>query len=314
MKPVARMSVKNARAIVNPAAGGHSIYREWPSLSKRLIDQGLLFDHVYTEGVGHATELAREAANSDYDYIIAVGGDGTVNEIVNGILNSTGSHNKILGIVSAGTTCSFARSIGIPLDPINSCKLLTSKNRLSIDVGVVEYKRGNEHLSRFFVNEADVGFGATVVEASKLMHTYFGRKINYLPHILGGIGSLFNYKNKRIAVRVDEEAEEICVCTMLVIANGTYFGGGMRVAPYAKPDDGLLDMIFFGDMGKSELMKIWSMTYNGRHINNEKVRLRQIRNLSIQSNERVLVEADGELLGEGPASFSVLPSALRIVM
>ena len=314
MKPVARMSIKNARAIVNPAAGGHSIYREWPSMSKHLIDQGLLFDYVYTEGTGHATELAREATNSDCDYIIAVGGDGTVNEIVNGILNSTGSHNKTLGIVSAGTTCSFARSIGIPLDPVNSCELLTSQNTISIDVGLVDYKCGNEQLRRFFVNEADVGFGATVVEASKLMHSYFGRKINYLPHILGGIGSLFNYKNKRIAIRVDEEAEETCVCTMLVIANGTYFGGGMRVAPYAKPDDGLLDMILFGDMGKSEMMKIWSMTYNGRHISNEKVRLRQIRNLSIQSNERVLVEADGELIGEGPASFSVLPSALRIVM
>ena len=314
VKPMARKPAKNAKAIVNPAAGGHSIYREWPSLSKHLLEQGLLFDYVYTEGTGHATELAREAANSEYDYIIAVGGDGTVNEIVNGILSSTGPHNNVLGIVSAGTTCSFARSIGIPLDPINSCKLLTSKNTISIDVGLVEYKCGNERLRRFFVNEADVGFGATVVEASNLMHNYFGRKINYLPHILGGIGALFSYKNKRIAISVDEKAEEICVCTMLVIANGTYFGGGMRVAPYAKPDDGLLDMILFGDMGKSEMMKVWSMTYNGRHISNKKVRLRQIKNLSIQSNERVLVEADGELIGEGPASFSVLPSALRIVI
>jgi YegS/Rv2252/BmrU family lipid kinase len=314
VKPTARKSAKNAKAIVNPAAGGHSIYREWPSLSKHLLAQGLSFDYAYTEGAGHATELAREAANSGYDFIIAVGGDGTVNEIVNGVLSSTSPYDKTIGIVSAGTTCSFARSLGIPLDPVNSGKLLTSQNTISIDVGLVEYRRGNEQLRRFFVNEADVGFGATVVEASKLMHNYFGRKINYLPHILGGIGSLFSYKNKRIAISVDAETEEICVCTMLVIANGTYFGGGMRVAPYAKPDDGLLDMILFGDMGKSEMMKIWSMTYNGRHITNEKVRLRQIRNLSIQSNEKVLVEADGELIGEGPTSFSVLPSALRIAM
>ena len=307
------MSIQYARAIVNPAAGGHSIYREWPLISKHLTDKGLKFDHVYTEGVGHAIELAKAAANTDYRYIIAVGGDGTINEVVNGILSSNGSRNTILGIVSAGTTCSFARSIGIPLDTINSCKLLTSKNTIPIGVGLVEYKCGNEQLHRFFVNEADVGFGATVVEASKLMHNYFGRKINYLPHILGGIGALLSYKNKRIAINVDEKAEEICVCTMLVIANGTYFGGGMRVAPYAKPDDGLLDMILFGDMGKSEMMKVWSMTYNGRHISNKKVRLRQIKNLSIKSNEKVLVEADGELIGEGPASFSVLPSALHIV-
>ena len=216
--------------------------------------------------------------------------------------------------MSAGTTCSFARSVGIPLEPIGSCRLLTSQNRLSIDVGIVEYKSEGQHLQRFFVNEAGVGFGATVVEASKHMPNYFGRKINYLPHVLGGVGSLFSYRNKRIALRVEDEAEDTCVCAMVVIANGTYFGGGMCLAPDAKPNDGLLDMIIFGDMRKSEMMKIWPMTYNGRHISHQKVRLRKIRNVALQCDEKVLVEADGELLGEGPVSFSVLPSALSIVV
>jgi YegS/Rv2252/BmrU family lipid kinase len=314
LKLVAGMSVQYARAIVNPAAGGHAIYREWPRLSKRLVNDGLLFDYVYTEGVGHAMELAKAAVDTGYHYIIAVGGDGTINEVVNGIFNSTGSHNTILGIVSAGTTCSFARSVGIPLEPIGSCRLLTGQNRLSIDVGIVEYKSKGQHLRRFFVNEADVGFGATVVEASKRLPNYFGRKINYLPHVLGGVGSLFRYRNKRIALRVEDEAEDTCVCAMVVIANGTYFGGGMCLAPDAKPNDGLLDMIIFGDMRKSEMMKIWTMTYNGRHISHQKVRLRKIRNVALQCDEKILVEADGELLGEGPVSFSVLPSALNIVV
>ena len=308
------MSVQYARAIVNPAAGGRSIYREWPRISKRIIDKGLLFDYVYTEGAGHATELARAAANAGYRYLIAVGGDGTVNEVVNGILNSSGSHDTILGIVSAGTTCSFARSVGIPPDPVSSSSLLISQNRLSIDVGIVEYKSEGQHLHRFFINEADVGFGAIVVEASKRLPNYFGRKINYLPHVLGGVGSLFGYKNKRIALRVEEEVEDTCICTMVVIANGSYFGGGMCIAPDAKPDDGLLDMIIFGDMGKSEMMKIWQMTYNGRHVSHRKVRSRKIRSVAIQCDEKILVEADGELLGEGPVSFSVLPSALSIVV
>ena len=86
------------------------------------------------------------------------------------------------------------------------------------------------------------------------------------------------------------------------------------MAPDAMPNDGLLDMVIFGDMGKSEMVKIWSMTYNGRHVNHNKVRLRKIRNVAIQCAEKVLVEADGELLGEGPVSFSVLPSALSIVV
>ena len=170
------------------------------------------------------------------------------------------------------------------------------------------------NLKRFFVNEADIGFGATVVEASKHIPNYFGRKINYLPHILGAFGSLFSYKNKRIALRVEDEAEEICVCAMVVIANGAYFGGGMCIAPGARPNDGLLDMIIFGDMGKSEIMKTWLMTYNGRHVSHQKVRLRKITGVSIQFDEKVLVEVDGELLGEGPVSFSILPSALSIVV
>lgn len=308
------MSKQYARAIVNPAAGGHSIYREWPSMSKLLIENGLVFDYIYTEGVGHAVELAMAAANTDYRYIIAVGGDGTVNEVVNGILNSTGSHNTVLGIVSAGTTCSFARSVGLPLDPKSCCKLLTGQNRLTIDVGVVEYQSAGQHLHRFFINEADLGFGATVVEASKHIPNYFGRKISYLPHVLGGVGALIKYKNKCITLSVDDEAADTCICTMVVIANGTYFGGGMLVAPYAKPNDGLLDMIIFGDMEKTEMLKVWPMTYSGRHIGHQKVSLRKIKKVAIQCDEEVLVEADGELLGEGPVSFSVMPSALKIVV
>ncbi|MFC1984835.1 diacylglycerol/lipid kinase family protein [Chloroflexota bacterium] len=303
-----------ARAIVNQAAGGFSIYREWPSMSKSLTKDGMEFDHVYTEGVGHAIALAREAVNAGYRYIIAVGGDGTVNEVVNGILTSTGLHDTILGIVSAGTTCSFARSVGIPSNPIDSCRLLSSHNRLSIDVGIVEYTSNGQNLRRFFVNEADVGFGATVVEASKQVTNYFGRKINYLPHVIGGLSSLISYKNKHVTLRVEDQTEDICDCAMLVIANGTHFGGGMQIAPGAKPDDGLLDMVLFGDMGKSELFKIWPMTYKGSHVSHHKVRMLKIKNVVIECAEKILVEADGELLGESPVSFSVLPSALRIVV
>jgi len=308
------MSIQYAKVIVNPAAGGHSTYREWPSISKHLIGKGLLFDYVYTEGIGHAIELAREAANIDYRYIIAVGGDGTVNEVANGILNSTGSHNVILGIVTSGTTCSFARSLGIPLDTFTSCSSLIGQNKLSIDVGIVEYVSKGQRLRRFFVNEADVGFGATVVEASKQITNYFGRNINYLPHVVGGFAALISYKNKRVTLRVEDETEDVYNCAMLVIANGAHFGGGMQIAPDARPDDGLLDLVIFGDMGKSELLKIWPMTYKGLHVSHQKVRMLKVRKVDIQCDENILVEADGELLGEGPVSFSIIPSALRILV
>ncbi|MFC1847503.1 diacylglycerol/lipid kinase family protein [Chloroflexota bacterium] len=308
------MSNQYAMAIVNPRAGGHSTYREWPLISKHLTDRGLLFDYVYTEDTGHAIELAREATNTDYRCIIAVGGDGTVNEVVNGILSSAGTHNTTLGIVSAGTTCSFARSLGIPLDRIGSCDLLTSPNRLTIDVGMVEYTKEDQRLRRFFVNEADVGFGAVVVEASKRFTNYFGRKINYLPHVVGGFASLVSYKNKRITLRVEDKTESVYNCAMLVIANGAHFGGEMQIAPDAKPDDGLLDLVIFGDMDKSELLRIWPMTYKGRHVSHHKVRTLKMKKVDIQCDENILVEADGELLGEGPVSFSVVPLAIDVIV
>ena len=313
-KQIEKMPIQYARAIVNPAAGGHSTFREWPLISKHFKDNDLLVDDVYTEGTGHAIELALEAANSDYRYIIAVGGDGTVNEVVNGILNSDASHRTTLGIVSAGTTCSFARSLGIPLDPVSSCKLLTSQNRLLIDVGIVEYTSDGQKLRRFFINEADVGFGATVVEAAMQSPSRFGRKFNYVPRVIGGFASLASYKNKRITVCVEDENENDYECAMLVIANGAYFGGGMQIAPDARPNDGLLDMVIFGNMSKSELLKTWPLTYKGHHIRHDKVRLQKIRNVTIISAEKVLVEADGELLGESPVSFSVVPSALNVIV
>ena len=308
------MSNHDGIAIINPKAGGYSTYREWPSINKYLTDKGILFDYVYTEGVGHATDLAREATNTNYRYIIAVGGDGTVNEVVNGILCSTNPNNTILGIVSTGTTCSFTRSLSIPRDYVKSCILLANQSSLSIDVGIVEYTSKGQRLRRFFVNEADIGFGATVVEASKKFTNYFGRSINYLPHIVGGLSSLVSYKSKHITVHVEDKIENIYDCAMLVVANGTHFGGGMQIAPEAKPNDGLMDVVIFGDMSKSELLKVWPMTYKGRHVSHEKVRMLKVKKIDIQCDDTILVEADGELLGEGPVSFSVVPSALKIVV
>jgi len=307
------MSIQHARVIVNPVAGGHSTRREWPRIRKHLIDKGLSFDSVYTEGVGHAIELAKAAANTDYRYIIAVGGDGTVNEVVNGILSSTGSHNTILGIVSAGSTCSFARSIGIPLDPIISCSLLTRQNRLSIDVGIVEYESEGQHLHRFFVNEAGVGFSAAVVYAWKRLPNRLGSNITHTLRTIEGLKSLFTYRNKKMKLRVGNNIQTIYGCTV-VVANGQYFADGMQVAPHAILDDGLLDIVIVGDVGKFELLKIWPTLYSGSHIIHHKIREEKIKTATIESDEQLLVEADGELLGEGPVSFSVLPSALSIVI
>jgi YegS/Rv2252/BmrU family lipid kinase len=307
------MSVPHAKVIVNPAAGGHSIRREWPRISRQLRDIGLSFDDEHTVGKGHAIELARAATDSGYRYLIAVGGDGTINEVANGILRSTTPGNAILGIISAGTARSFARSAGIPLDYTSACSLLTGQKRLQIDVGVVEYESRGKSLQRFFVNEADVGFGAAVIEASKHLPRQFGRTINYALHSIPYITSLLSHRNKRVTLHIGNKVKTVSVCAM-VVANGGYFGGGMHIAPDAKLDDGLLDVLIAGEIGKLELLKICTKLWGGNHITHPKISVEKVTSAKLQSPERVFIEVDGEILGEGPASFRVMPSALTIVV
>lgn len=304
------MSMPHAKVIVNPVAGGYSTRRKWPHISKLLRHIGLSFDYEFTESVGHAIELARAAVNNGYRYLVAIGGDGTVNEVANGILSSTGSGGTALGIVSTGTACSFVRSAGIPRDYTRACSLLTSPGRLLIDVGVVEYKSGGQSLQRFFVNVAGIGFDAAIVEAVKHLPKYFSGTI---PYIVELPRTLFNYQSKSVVLHLGNKVEATYILSV-VVANGGYFAGGMRMAPQAKLNDGLLDVVIIGDIGKFELLRTLPMVYKGTHITHPKVRVERATHIAIESSEQVLVHADGELLGEGPASFWLMPAVLSIVV
>lgn len=304
------MTIPYAKVIVNPAAGAHSTHRKWPRISKLLRHVGLSFDYEYTNGVGHAIELAKAATSDGYRYLVAVGGDGTVNEVANGILRSPNSGDTILGIVSTGTGSDFVRSVGIPRDYASACSFLTSSRRLLIDVGVVEYQSKGQSLQRFFLNTAGVGFDAAVVEATELLPKYFGGTI---PYLAGLVRTLFGYKNKTVVVGVDSKVETKRILS-LIVANGGYCGGGMHVAPEAELGDSLLDVVTIGDVGKFELLKALPMVYKGTHLTHPKVSIEKAAHITIESSERILVQADGELLGEGPASFWLMPAALSIVV
>ncbi len=304
------MSVPHAKVIVNPVAGAYSTRGKWPRISERLKHVGLSFDYEYTEGAGHAIELARVAASDGYRYIVAVGGDGTVNEVANGILHSTRPTEISLGVVSTGTGSDFARSVGIPQDYIRACSSLCSSRRRLIDVGVVEFRRGGQALQRFFVNVGGVGFDATVVEATEKLPKYFGGTI---PYLAGLFRTLFGYRNKAVVLTMGNKVEAKRVLSV-VVANGSYVGGGMCVAPEASLNDNLLDVVVIGDIGKFELLKALPMVFKGTHITHPKVSVTKAAHITIESSERILVQADGELLGEGPASFRLIPAALSIVV
>jgi diacylglycerol kinase (ATP) len=298
------------KVIVNPVAGARSTHRKWPLISRLLERIGLIFDFDYTEGVGHAMELARVAASNGYHRLVAVGGDGTVNEVANGILHSSNASATALGVVSTGTGSDFARSVGLARDYTAACNNLTSTKRLTIDVGVVSYQRDGKTHERFFVNSAGAGFDAAVVKETERLPKFFGGTI---PYIAGMLRALVGYRNKPIRLKSGDEEEDHRVLTVCV-ANGKYMGGGMRIAPDAALDDRLLDVVVIGDFGKLELLREFPKVYKGTHVNLPKVSIRKTPEVVIESAKPMLVYADGELLGECPAAFRVVPEALSLVV
>jgi len=304
------MSIPEARIIVNPVAGASTTYRKWPKIKSLLRHIGLPFEFQYTEGIGHAIELAREATSSGCQFLVAVGGDGTVHEVANGILLSKEINKATIGIISTGTGGDFVRSAGIDRDYIKACSSLKGVRRRLIDVGVVEYSKDGQRKQRFFVNSSGVGFDAAVAEMSNRLPKFLGGTI---PYIMGLLKSLVGYQNKMVTINIDDKIESKRILSV-VVANGCYFGGGMRVAPLADIDDGLLDVIAVGDMGKLELLKAFPTIYKGTHIHHPKVETSKATRIEIESTEKFLVHADGEFLGEGPASFGLIPSALSVAI
>jgi diacylglycerol kinase (ATP) len=299
-----------AKVIVNPAAGANSTRRKWPDIRSLLKAAGIKFDFQFTEARGHGIDLARAAANDGYHFLVAVGGDGTIHEVANGIMDSHQAAGTALGIISTGTGSDLSRSTGLSADYTRACSALSSPRRLTIDVGQVEYQVKGQSKQRFFLNSAGIGFDAEVVAATERLPKYFGGTI---PYLTGLFRSFIGYHNKKVTFDVGAGTEQARVLS-IVVANGRYFGGGMHIAPEAKLDDKLLDIVVIGNFGKIELLRNLSRVYKGTHLNHPKVRLEKSTAIEIRSDERFLLHADGELLGEGPAFFRLLPAALTLMV
>ncbi len=305
------MAKTHAKVIVNPVAGTNkSTYRQWPGIQSLLRQNGLSFDFQYTEGAGHASELARLAASDGYRFLVAVGGDGTIHEVANGLLNSTNAYTTILGIVGTGTGNDLIRSLGIPRDYIGACHNVTGERRSLIDVGLIEYMNNGKPASRFFINSAGVGFDAEVAAGSKKVPRFMG---NTIPFVLSLLKNLPAYRNKDVRLNIDGREESRRVLSV-VVTNGAYFGGGMKIAPQAELNDRKFDVVTLGDVRKAELLQVFPRVYKGTHVTHPKVRMEKAERVTIECDKRILLQADGEIVGEGPVTFQILPAALSVVV
>jgi len=271
---------------------------------------GLHFEHDLTEAPGHAIELAKSAAKKGYQLVVSVGGDGTINEIVNGLHDAGSMADVLLGIISTGTGSDYIRTIGIPRSHREACRCLTSPRRLTVDLGVVEYVNRGQTAKRLFVNFDSLGFDAEVVKATTQRFKALGALPSYL---LGLLTTLVFYQGRRVTLKLDGQAEERKVCVILM-GNGKYGGGGMLATPDADPMDGLLDVLIIDDLSKPDLL--WSLprVYRGTHLTHPKVTMKRAREIEIRPIQPMSLQADGELIGEAPARFQVLPAALNVVI
>ena len=305
-----RANVPRMQIIVNPAAGAGKTAKKWPQIMTLLKSLGLDFEHDVTEAPGHAIELAKSAAKKGYEIVVSVGGDGTLHEIVNGLHEAGATTDVAVGIVNTGTGADYIRTLGLPRRYKEACKCLLSPSRRTVDLGVVEYTKDGQRKKRLFVNFAGIGFDAEVVKATTEKFKALGDMPSYL---MGLFSTLMSYENRDVSITVDGEHGERRICTVL-LNNGRYGGGGMMPAPNADPGDGFFDLVIIDDITKPDLIMSLPRIYRGTHLTHPKVTLMRAREVEITPTLTSAVQADGELLGEAPARFTVLPAALTVII
>ncbi len=300
-----------ARLIVNPAAGAGRTAKYWPQIRTFLGRVGMRFEHDITEAPGHAIELARTAVNKGYKLVVSVGGDGTINEVVNGLYSTGGLRDVVLGIIGTGTGGDYIRSVGVPRDYIQACERLTGHpHKMTVDLGEVEWGADGHRKHRIFTNFGGIGFDAEVVRATTLRFKKLGAMPSYLAGLLT---TLIGYRNRDITLTFDGVQEKRRVCTV-IMSNGKYGGGSMFIAPNADVSDGLFDVVIIGDVSKPDLLHSLPRVYKGTHLTHPKITVKRAREVEIVPATRSAVQADGELLGDAPARFTVLPSALNLLV
>jgi diacylglycerol kinase (ATP) len=294
--------------VCNVNAGGGGVGKCLPEVERLLAERGLEYEVLRTEAPGHATLLAKEAVERGRQLIVGVGGDGTVHEVVNGLIEDDKAINPEvrLGVVAAGTGCDFIKTFGIPSSPSHAVVHLDGHESFPIDIGKITFTEDGKEVVRYFANVAEAGLGARVVERAARLPRFLGPTVYFFAFWL----SLARHKPAEVRVDLMTRTYEGPMNNM-VIANGQFFGGGMKVAPKAAPTDGVLDFQI-EHVGKRDAIAVLPKVYKGQHVPHPKILEAKRVEASIESNPPLLIEADGEVLGFTPARFELLRDAIHL--
>jgi YegS/Rv2252/BmrU family lipid kinase len=251
-------------------------------------------------------ELARGAADGGATLLVAVGGDGTVNEVAQGL---AGRNEVELAVIPRGTGWDFVRTYGIPRRLEDAVAVALGGRPRSIDLGRASYRTwAGAEAESYFANIASAGMSGAIAKRANETSKALGGKVSYLWATLAVFS---RWRNDEVRVAVDGERRSGRMHDV-VVANGRYFGGGMMICPEAEPDDGLFDVLTIGDLTKRDLLLTLPKTYRGRHLPHPKAELFRGAVVEVDSGTPLPLELDGEQPGTTPVRFEIVPQALRL--
>jgi diacylglycerol kinase (ATP) len=303
--------------IINPVSARGTTLRFWTEARRELEKLGIKFSEQQSTKAGDATEITRRALEAGACRIVAVGGDGTLNEVVNGYFDSAGARINpmaAIGLLPSGTGSDFRRSVGIDSSRNGIAAIAGGKTRLIDAVRAVHTVEDGASVTRFFINVATFGLGGDV-------SAFVNRWRGSLPKWVGGrarfvaaaLRALDRYRLVPVEVRLDDSFYKKIASNLVVVANGRYAGGGMMLAPHAQLDDGLLDVILTDGATRFDVIKELPRIGRGGYLKNKKVIETRARDVSITTAEPMAIDIDGEMAGYTPARMIVLPSAVRFI-
>ena len=282
--------------IVNLTAGRGLTERVWPTLARSVAKDDRI---LVTERSGHATDLARAAVTSGASTVVAVGGDGTVAEVARGLLGSS----AVMGHVPTGAGCDLARALGLPRSPAAAMAALDQLRPTVLDVGLA----GDE----VFLTVSGVGFDAVV--AAEDSRTRATGMTGTLPYLLATFKVLRTYRPRLVKLTLDGKELPTQRALLVAVANSQYYAGGMRIAPYARLDDGLLDVVVVGDLSVPDTLLTLPKVFSGAHRTHSKVRFYQAKEVVVDAPTLLAAHLGGEPAGTTPLTFRLMPRALTVL-
>jgi YegS/Rv2252/BmrU family lipid kinase len=299
--------------IVNPRSGRGLDEAAWAKLVAPLNEGLGEFDSAFTSGPRDAIRLAREAAADGRSLVVAFGGDGTVSEVAEGILQAGAGATTQIGLIPRGTGGDFRRSLEAPADLLSAARHIRQAPARVVDAGRVHFTaHDGTPATRHFINVASFGFSSAVASKANASSKRFGGKAAFLS---ATVRSLLTYDNTDVWLTVDGGEPQRRRVLLAAIGNGRFFGGGMKICPEAKLDSGALDLVLVGDFSRMDVLTKVRRLYDGSHLSLEEVRNLPVRTLvaaPVEAEAAIPIELDGETPGRLPATFEVVPGALRV--